>query len=215
MWRYFFLFIVLGIQVVKASDPQEIRWQEGVVLLLSDEVVTGQFSLNLRHQLVIRKKDKGTEVIPVHRIRSFRLYDKEKNILRKFKVLDEGQNSRGSLKRIFEVVINGEVQVIRKRSMGLVTHVGQKYAGNSAIDLNEEAFNYVYFILYKDNIIPLLKFRRKVMSQLAFEERTSLKQFMKANKLSGSNAADIIVTLKFYNQWLQTGHPLVTMNGHD
>ena len=215
MWRYFFFFIMLGIQVAKASDPQEIHWQQGVILLLSDEVVTGQFSLNLRHQLVIRKKDKGTEIIPVHRIRSFRLYDEEKNILRKFKVLEEGQNSRGSLKRIFEVVINGEVEVIRKRSMGLVSHVGQKYAGNSAIDLNEEAFNYVYFILYKDSIIPLLKFRRKVILQLALEERTSLERFMKANKLSSSNAADIIVILKFYNQQLRTGQQLVTMNDHD
>ena len=215
MWRYFFLFMLVGIQGVEASDPQELRWQEGVVLLLSDEVVTGEFSLNLRHQLVIRKKNHGTEVIPVHRIRSFRLYDEERNILRKFKVLEEKKGYRGLSKRIFEVVIDGEVAVIRKRSRDLVPHMGQKYAGNAAIDLNEEAFNYDYFILYQDDIIPLLKFRRKVMLQLSPEERMMVEQFMKTNKLFSSNAADVIVILKFYNQWLHTGQQLVTMTGHD
>ena len=214
MWRYFFLFIFVGIESLQASDPKEAYWQEGVVLLLSDEVITGRFSVNLRHQLVIRKKDQGTEIIPIHHIRSFRLYDEEKNILRKYKVLEEKQ-ARGSLKRIFEVVINGKVEVVRKRNSNLVAPGGQKYMAHPAIDLSEEAFSYDYFILHDENIVPLLKFRKKVMPQFSAQERLSVERFMKEKKLFSSNAADIIVILKFYNQLPCTAQQLVTIHDPD
>src|SRR5688500_8257638 len=106
-----FLICLLSVNILFASDPE---WHQGAIVLQSDDVLRGQVAMHESHDLVLFQSDDGMMVLPAHKVRTVLFYDAASDINRKFVTVRRTENFRFQY-RIFEVVISGDITVLRRK----------------------------------------------------------------------------------------------------
>ncbi|MBL0744518.1 hypothetical protein [Chryseolinea lacunae] len=186
MKRLFICLLWLNVQTAAASPPV---WHDGAVVLATGEVLTGKLSVEVSHDLILLQHGDGCRVLPAHKVKSFYYYDTEANINRKFVTWQEGSETV-KLSRFFEVVLNGDIGVLRRQK-------------ESVAHANSDALDFDYFIVFHDNLISLHKFNQKVYPTLVETSGDKIVFFITSNKLSTTRSADAIRILEFYNQGIR------------
>ncbi len=83
-------------------------------------------------------KVKRRAVYPAHKIRSLYFYDRGSNINRRYLSLKEDDGVRSSY-QLYEIVVNGKVDVLRRKKM-------------SAFSEHPSELDFNYFIRYNDEL---------------------------------------------------------------
>jgi hypothetical protein len=89
---------------------------------------------------------------------------------------------------LFEIVVHGEVGVLRK----------QKNRFSSPTD----ALDYTYYVSYRDDVVLLRKFGKKIYPQLK-SSMENLDDFVSANHLREYDSSNSITIIEFYNRQLR------------
>jgi len=164
----------------------QYEWSDGVAVLNDSQVMVGKFSF--AHDVLLTKEEDRINVLPPHKISSFRFYDAQSNINRHYISLP----SWGSLFRtpyFYEVVVWGSTSVIRKKN-NLINHQSK----------NTEAENFEYYVLLDHEIIPLRKFRTKVYPKLLSACSFNLEDLIARKKWNPNLSSDAIRIIQFSNQ---------------
>ncbi len=173
-----------------AADAQlTTPLHQGVIVDRDQQVIVSELALESAFDAVIYKTSASsytTSILPAHRVKSFRYYDAAKDINRQFVSI----RKRG-LYQFYEVVIQGEVQVLRRL---------KKFALSWAAD---EGYDYDFFVSYNGELFPLAKFKSTVFRDLQKKYRDELIAFVQQNKLELSEVASIFSIVKWCNQQRQ------------
>lgn len=180
------LSLVIAAQTLVASDSLPVSWHEGVVVLEDQRVIKGEVATPDEWMVLMRRGDEVT-VLPAHKLALVQYYDQSFNMNRKFvPVMSVEHGYR--LKVLYEVVVSGEVEVLRRPQWGIST--SYQFATNG----------YAYFVRYDDELVPIHLFRSKVYPALLHLHRPELIRFIKGEKLNPNVTADIIPIIQFHNQ---------------
>jgi hypothetical protein len=96
---------------------------------------------------------------------------------------------------LYEIVVTGKVDVLRKKKMSAFSeHPGE-------LDFN-------YFIRYNDKLIALRKFKKEVFPQLRSEPDIRLENFITANKLRADLPSNAIRIIEYYNRLVKAEEPI-------
>jgi hypothetical protein len=188
-----FIFLFLFTFSVQASFSESPVWYEGSLVLKTNQVLKGQLSVQSTHDLILFKSDNKLMVYTADKINSFFFYDGASNINRKYISLEEKINAFTS-NHLYEIVLNGEVKVVRKLIFPFS-------------DPSDDGNSYNYFVLSDNELMTLNKFRTKVYPALLTRSET-LSRFMEDNKLNPNHRADIIKIVDYYNKTIRTKPPL-------
>lgn len=186
MKQLFFCLLWLNFLTAAASPTV---WHDGAVVLSTMEVLTGKLSVEVAHDLILLQHGDQCMVLPAHKVKSFYYYDKEANINRKFVTWQEGRETF-TISRFFEVVLNGDIGVLRRQKES-ITHA------------TSDALDFDYVIVFHDDLIPLQKFNQKVYPTVVETSGDKIILFIASNKLSTTRSADAIRILEFYNQGIR------------
>jgi hypothetical protein len=176
--------ILLLILLMVAGRIQAQQWFDGAVVLSDQHVVNASISRQSR-DLILVKNEKGVAVYPAHRVRSFRYFDRQQNINRKFV---SGSTSQAEPLRFFEVVVEGKINVLRE----------QWIFGET---INEDAADACRYLLCRsgESIVPINSFRKKYFNLIRSELGSSRLVGMDPHE-----AADVIRMVLLYNQEVLT-----------
>jgi hypothetical protein len=158
----------------------------GVIVDHHQEVIVSQLTVHAGFDAVIYKSklDTSTRVIlPAHRVKSFRYFDNASNINRQFISL-----RHSGIYRFYEIVIYGEVQVIRRLKR------------NKPSLETDEANDYNFFLWFRNDLIDLKKFKSIVYPLLVQRYGSELEDFVGQNKLQFLNVAAIFSIVKKCNE---------------
>ncbi len=97
--------------------------------------------------------------------------------------------------QLYEVIITGEVNVVRRTKQ-------------SAFSVHADALDFNYFILYNDKLTPLRKFNRKIFPHLISPSDDRLKKFISTNRLTAHHAGNAIRIIDFYNRLIKADESL-------
>ncbi|CAN5383436.1 hypothetical protein BH09BAC3_BH09BAC3_14010 [soil metagenome] len=158
---------------------QKDTWHRGVVVTSENAVITGELFFHAMEDVLVIRHDSVTRVLCAATIRSFNVYDQSANINRKFISLSD-KNEFGR-KRIYEVVVNGAVPVIRRLK------------SEAGYDNDDE---YLYYFIQDGEIKSLRKFR----SELYPDVHTKLAVEEKNFHLNPNRMADAIRFIMLYNR---------------
>src|SRR5688572_11402532 len=113
MKKIFICLLILNFQVLRA---QTLEWFDGSIVLSTGEVRVGTISPEASHDLILFQQGELRMVYPAHAIKAFYFYDKPADINRRYVSLKEqaGVQVRHAL---YEVVISGDVSVVRRKKM--------------------------------------------------------------------------------------------------
>ncbi len=180
-----FILLFLALLCLNVFAQTFEDWRTGVVVLGTNEVVTGSIYLP-GYETVFLSIDSVVKVFPAYRVKQVRFYDPEINVNRRFIVIQE-RNSYTRLCKLYEVVLVGTIDVLR-RAVETVP-----------ISSLKDQTAYEYFIRSEDILIPLSKFRHTLYDELV-KNTIGLRIFVKANKLNPTTAADAIRIIQFSNK---------------
>lgn len=178
------MFLLIGVGLgasVIASDL--VKWSKGIIVMADGEVRQGELAFQVSEIVLFRASGEVT-VFTASKVRSFRYYDQLENINRKFV---SRASSLGRTACFYEVVVLGEVSVIRKLSHHMISN-----------RKNSDKDDYNYFICFQNNLIPLHHFRNKVYPSLTSSRQIG--RLIKDRHLNPNHKADAIQIIQLYNK---------------
>ncbi len=167
---------------VDASESLE--WNAGVLVTVDGEVQQGELAFQVSEIVLFRAAGEVT-VYPANKVRSFRYFDQEENINRKYVSRPSAYGRNASF---YEVIVVGEVSVMRLLKSKRITD-------RKKSDLDD----YDYFVLFEGNLIILNQFRNKVYPEL-IARSGQIPFLIKEHHLNPNQKADAIRIVQLYNK---------------
>ncbi len=167
---------------VDASESLE--WNAGVLVTVDGEVEQGELAFQVSEIVLFRAAGEVT-VYPANKVHSFRYYDRNENINRKFVARPANYTRIASF---YEVIVVGEVSVMRLLK-------SQRITNRKKSDRDD----YDYFVLFGDNLINLNQFRNKVYPDLVSSSERIV-SLIKEQHLNPHQKADAIRIVQLYNK---------------
>ena len=180
--RLLLLPCLLFSTVALFAKPPE--WYHGVIVLSSQEVRSGEISLEAVHDLVLFRKGDTVTVYPAHKVTSLFFYDAANNINHKYISIKEDHGIHHAY-HLYEVVLQGELSVWRKATVARP---------------NSDKFDFDYFIRYNEKLLPLLQLRTAIYPQLSKTSRDAIFTFTSRQNLDPNQPAHAIRIIEFYNR---------------
>ena len=146
---------------------------------------TGQLAIQLAYDIVLLKVNDRVQVYPAHAVESVHFYDERENINRKF--LSLAQPDQYARPALYEVVVRGEVAVLRRAKDYINTRVSE-----------QDAFD--FFLWHDASLIPLNRFRDKIYPMMLARHQTAMTTYKTERDINPNNPADAIRLIKFYNE---------------
>lgn len=171
--------------LVKAQEPSD--WKEGVIVLNNNQVLNGSlFFAGFETVLFRTHKSELVSVFRAHNLQQIRFYDSSINVNRRF-IIANGTEDHYQPSKLFEVVLDGGISVIRRLPLESKSMMKQTHA-----------LAYDYFIKVDLDIVPLSKFRDRYYPSL-LKNCFGLSAFVAAQKLNPYIQGDAIQIIKFCN----------------
>jgi hypothetical protein len=175
--------LVLCPLLATASIPQ---WLQGSLVLHTQEVLTGEVSIEACHDVVLFRQNCHVDVYPAHKVSGLYYYDPAANVNRKFVSLASTSGYRPVF-RLYEVVLTGEVNLLRHGRPN-ITHAA-----------SHELHGFQYLIRFRDDLLSLRKFRSRIYPKMLRAHSESIGQFVKDNHLNPNDPASAIRIIQYYN----------------
>lgn len=178
--------LILAVMTTAPLFSQDPEWHEGSVVLTTREVLKGKINLHELYDVVTLNNGDDMKVFPANRIHSVYFYDAKANINRKFTSIQHSSHGAFSSYQIFEVVLSGEIRVLRRLKSNLS-------------DPSDDASGYHYYYQIRHEIVALHKFKSKAFP-IMVRTCESLLPYVEQNKLNPTFSADVIRIIDFYNK---------------
>ena len=162
------------------------EWTIGTVVLNNDQVVNAEISIAAKHDLVLIKHDDRVDVLAAHRIKAIYYYDKNQDLNRKF-ISVATNNFHHQQWRLYEVVLGGDIAVVRKM---------KTIASKAESDKDD----FDYFIYSHNEMVSLKRFRTLIYPELVASQGELLTAYVKANRLNPNNGANAIAIVERFNK---------------
>lgn len=168
-------------------------------MTVEEEVIQGEFLVNFKQNVIIYDAENKRRFFLPSKIKSFRYFDEEANINRKFITIQENRKYE-----FYEIVSEGEIVVVRKK-MPIYKILPEKRYIYDRYNYPEEAQNYRYFILNDCNeLMEFSQFQRKILPKLDKEWNKQLTAFCKQeNLLIRDNEIDMIRLIIYFNDLIR------------
>ena len=189
MNKYLFLLVIFSSSVSGAPSP---IWYDGVVVLRDQQILNGQVATHKRENLILFRLEDKVTVYPAHKIQNVFYYDQNADINRKFVSIANLEHGYAEY-QLFEIVLRGPVTVLRKERF----HLNHE---------DHEDFN--YFTLYRDEVLPIKQFRKKVYPHLSDCDPFKFSAYEVKERLNPNSTNDAITLIKFYNQLVRNSNSL-------
>ncbi len=175
---------VLVLAIVSSLMGQPLEWRRGVVVLTNGQVLTGSIYHPQGFDVIFLRSDDECISLNAVRVQSFRYYDSVSNINRKF----VGIKNNKWESRFYEVVISGEVSVLREL---------KRYADKSHPD---EVDSYWYYTFINNTMVPLMHFRNRVYPKLLEEHVVEIQTFVQRERLDLNEMRSALLIIKEFNR---------------
>lgn len=186
-------------------------WYPGIVILNDKEIVKGEISYDYSHDIVMCKEGEVIQTFTPHQVHSFKYFDEEHNIFHEYLTLSNEINPKYQQKAFYEVVLEGDVNFVRKRNRYPAYNAKEGYLSTRNARLNEHKVCYEYFIEYNDELIKSRRFKQEVLPLLKRNDQ-SLRVYMKENHLKPHNIGDQIELVEYYNHISSLSKPTASHN---
>ena len=206
--------VMLALLCAGGTESDNYNWYEGSIVMTNGEIVVNELAIVHTHEALLIRKKRGRNVIPAHKIVSFKYYDPAKKAFRNYRVI-AGKDRGFRCHKFYEIIHDGEVQVLRRIQQN-TTHINNVRYGIGHIwggkELDEELLNYDYYAYINNEVIPVNKFKKKILPRLMVEHETSIKNLIKERRLNLESLGHRVVVIMYYNKLTEEPHNLSLRN---
>jgi len=182
--KIFFCLLLVNTLTTKA---QSLKWYDGSVVLTTGDVIIGKMVVEPSLNVLLVQQSSIRTVYPAHKIKSLYYYDDSSDINRRFISLRD-KSTFYNHHQLFEIVVQGEVSVLRNQQTKSLKP--------------SDVLDFTYYVSYRDDVMLLKKFGKKVYPQLKSSMET-LDDFVSSNHLREYDSSNSITIIEYYNRQLR------------
>lgn len=171
----------------------EAHWHKGRVELEDGKIHQGQLRYQLQENIVQFKSDDLVRSFNALQVEYFQFYDEAQDSVRHFYALEYDQQMQ-----FFELLLNGALTLLNRQELTVRYVSGFGRFGTAMQTLSEVSNN--FFLLSPKNGVQQLPTSRRAFVDELPQHRNQLDDFMQRNRIRLRQTADILHTLRFYNQ---------------
>ena len=186
--------IGLVIPSTAGSSIDETAWNQGVVVLVDDEVLSGEIYYNPLHQLVLLRSGDGQPIatLTTRQVQRFFYYSPQDNIIHRFLTIERRLRSSYVVRSFYEVVTEGPVLYLRQSN-----HCTARPPRESSP--HTVAFH--YYAYYRGKLVRARAFEKDLLPTL-LHESPALVDYMKSQRLHPYHVGDQILLVSYFNRHL-------------
>lgn len=179
----FFVFLSVAVQA------KTIEWHNAVVVLNTNQVLVGEVVIQPGLDLILFKSGDTRTFYAANNINYININDGDVDTPRKFVSLPVDKHGRLTT-NLYEVVLQGELSVLRKPR------------GGSLPEYND-AYSYDYFVKKSSGLVKLSDFRKSIYPIIqGYYSEGQLTKFMNQENLNPWSPSDAIKLIEIYNDRL-------------
>lgn len=189
--------MLLFFGAVYANNPDHSQaWSEGEVVLMSGEKIEGLINIDYKLDIVQCKRQNGSIMAfsPV-KVSHFSFFDQEIKNRRFFAAINFENRYDYEHKSFFEVIINGELSVLRKGKY--VKRVPVRDGTSNHYNV-KTIVHHNYYVFTNDEQKRIRNFRKDVLPMME-EHEEKLARYIKKHKLNVNELVDQLMVVNYYN----------------
>lgn len=189
----------IGLAMPSVASPfssliSKAEWNNGVVVLVGDEVLNGEVYYNALHQLLLLRSGEGQPIttLTARQVQRFFYYNPQDNIIHRFLALERHPRPTYAVHSFYEVVAEGPVLYLRQPNQCSARPP-------QGSNLHKVAFH--YFAYYQGKLVRAHAFERDLLPAL-LQEKPALVAYLKAQRLQPYHIGDQILLVNYFNRYL-------------
>ncbi len=197
-----FLIAFVAPNAVASPLPiSEAGWNDGVVVLVGDKVLSGELHYNAVHQLVLLRSDDGKTIttLTTRQVQRFFYYNPQDNIIHRFLAIEQHPRHAYAVRSFYEVVAEGPVLYLRQPN---------QCSAQPPPGSNPHVVAFRYFAYYRGKMVRAHAFRKELLPTLV-QENPGLIDYMKSQQLKPYHVGDQIMLVNRFNR--QFSEPLAEL----
>lgn len=191
--------LLLVFTVIRGEDSG----YQGVVILKSHEVIVGKLTYEPQLNIVQVKTDGRLLSYSAFQVLKFTFHDTNLGVIRTFESLPYREGNIRFSDTFFEIVINGEIKLIRKkRAIDPGDETGYFSSDNIDHYALRHTLSFDYYYQSGGQIIESEKFKKQLLPFIKSQAETEVALFISENRLNMIKIHDQVLLVKFYNKLL-------------
>ena len=183
----------------KAALRKDLTWHEGTVIFTNQTAASGELHLDMELGLLLVRQSGSIKTFPAFKVKHIQLFDEKYGKPRYFISLPYRTPRSNQSANLFEVVLRGDLIVLRKEQTSLATKV-EAFIGNrnNVIDPYDEGY-YVYYLYDGEKITKLRLLNKKRMASLMKKYGQEVKGYIKEKHIILKDTYSRIKVIAYYN----------------
>jgi hypothetical protein len=198
--KLFFLLFVLATFNVKAQDFSSELWHQGMLVLVSEDTLSGKIKYNIEQDLVQIQSQNKTYTFSGKKLFYFQIFDETVDTYREFYTLPYALHDQYETPVIFEVLVEGKLTLLSREA--IVTKTINDNTANpyrSTLSYSREVLVYTYYFLDVDGNIIEYSLKKRDLLRVLSKRSAKIEEYMKVNHLKADKRYDISRIISFYN----------------
>lgn len=193
----FRIFLVMATILITSGfiSPTGYYWQEGTVILESQESVSGYIFVDHRTHVVVVKQGDAIKAYPANKVMKFSYLDDLMEMNRNF-IAYNMEIRKGVTRKVFlEIIFDGPIPLLRKEKK--IPHSSTKKA--SSDHSFEHEHDYMYYAVVNNELIELCQFETRILPFIAKARGSEIDMFLQENKMKNHVLGHQIQIIDHYN----------------
>jgi len=182
-------------------EAQDQRAMNGYLVLAEGDTLRGQFLLKLEDNLVQLMEKESIKTFSAKQINTLNVLDDEAGLERFYYPFPFKLISSYKMPTLFEMLLSGKhLSLLQRERIILETVPVYDFYMNRTMYATRNRIKAEVFLMWNEDKIRKFNYSRKELFNWLNDEQKPLKAYIKENKLSVNNRADLKKIVLYYNQ---------------
>lgn len=198
--RLFFLFLFFSTIVVRAQEFPSDLWHQGMLVLVSEDTLSGKIKYNIEQDLIQIESAKKIYTYSGKKVFYFQIFDETVDTYREFYTLPYALVNEYEAPIFFEVLVEGKLTLLcREAVVSKTVNDNNINPYGSSMSYSRNVLLYTYYFLDERGNITKYSMKKKDLLRVLNKRAGKIEEYMKVNHLKADKRFDLSRIISFYN----------------
>lgn len=198
--RLFFLFLFFSTIVVRAQEFPSDLWHQGMLVLVSEDTLSGKIKYNIEQDLIQIESAKKIYTYSGKKVFYFQIFDETVDTYREFYTLPYALVNEYEAPIFFEVLVEGKLTLLcREAVVSKTVNDNNINPYGSSMSYSRNVLLYTYYFLDERGNITKYSMKKKDLLRMLNKRAGKIEEYMKVNHLKADKRFDLSRIISFYN----------------
>lgn len=198
--RLFFLFLFFSTIVVRAQEFPSDLWHQGMLVLVSEDTLSGKIKYNIEQDLIQIESAKKIYTYSGKKVFYFQIFDETVDTYREFYTLPYALVNEYDAPIFFEVLVEGKLTLLcREAVVSKTVNDNNINPYGSSMSYSRNVLLYTYYFLDERGNITKYSMKKKDLLRVLNKRAGKIEEYMKVNHLKADKRFDLSRIISFYN----------------